>query len=1129
MSELDQWLQRLGLEQYADLFSAQGVDFRLLPSLTDQDLKELGLPLGPRRIVLRATQQAATDRLDSLPQQRAGGHRPAERRQLTVMFCDLANSTSLSTRLDPEDFRELLAAYQQACSAAIQLYQGYVARCVGDGILAYFGYPVAHEDEADRAVRAGLAVVEALARVGATAAKEAGIDLAVRVGIATGFVVVGDIVGQSVLDRDAVVGKAPNLAARLQGVALPNTVVVSPATKRLAGSFNFVALGEQQFKGIDEPTMVWQVEGERVVSRLEARQAALTAFVNRDDEIGLVLERWRRAKAGDGQAVVLSGEPGIGKSRLAAEAIDRIASMERDAGAPAPGILCFQCSRYHSNSALYPVIQQLKQLVSIDPQEPDENKLAKLQSSLRHWGIKNSETISFLIELCNVGTNTAEVTIGPTERRHRTIEALKDWCNSLARDRPLLLIFEDVQWADPTSRLLLSQLVEWARTTQALIVVTSRIDNRARSPRSIGVLAESSAHVTNCELGQLTEEQTERLIRSVAGRAIPATVVETVQQKSGRIPLFAEELTMGLLEADALSGLTAEGDILVPVPNSINDVLMARLDQIGRAKEIAQQASVLGREFSISLLSKISGMSDSELFDILNNLERSDVITAGSMHGTYIFRHALIRDVAYQSLLRRSRREIHLMIATELALCGSDHPESTDDLIAQHYSLGEAKEEAIKWWLRGARGAIATSAHEEAANMLRRAFHDFKALGSAGAPSVELDLTLALATALRSLHGYAAPEVEDRLLRARVLCVECQDDNNRFNIEWELFQCNLVKGNIHGAHEIAGKLVEYADLHPDYPYVDAHLAEGMARFHFGDFVGANASFERGVALSDPENDEPHHFTHGQNPGCFCLSYLAHTWCFLGRLDDAKTTIERNLAVARHRSSASGHLYTYVNVLAFAMRVHQFLGSASEVERLAEELIVRSRHGHYRYYEALGIAHLGWAIAAAGATDAGIAKMREGVVALEKTGTVLALPGFYLLLAELNLKASRVDDAWGALSLAARGKGNGTRMWDAEAERIRAAILASGPSPDLSASEGAYRSSIEIARGQRAYSLALRASVGYAALLEQINRREEGCHILKDCLGHMPQGQAAREVIEAEAMLRALATDGTGSH
>jgi class 3 adenylate cyclase len=1128
MGELDQWLQRLGLEQYADLFAAQGVDFRLLPSLTDQDLKDLGLPLGPRRIVLRATRQAAKDQLDPIPH-RAGGHHPAERRQLTVMFCDLANSTALSARLDPEDFRELLAMYQQACSVAIQLYQGYIARCVGDGILAYFGYPVAHEDEADRAVRAGLAVVEAITRLGATAGKDAGVDLAVRVGIATGFVVVGDIVGQGVLDRDAVVGKAPNLAARLQGVALPNTVVVSPATKRLAGSFNFVALGEQKFKGIDDPTMVWQVEGERVVSRLEARQAALTMFVNRDDEVRLMLERWRRAKAGDGQAVVLSGEPGIGKSRLAAEASDRIVSMEREAGAPAPGILCFQCSRYHSNTALYPVVQQLKQLVSIDPQEPDENKLVKLQSSLRHWGIKNSETISFLAELCNVGANAAEGTIGPTERRHRTIEALKDWCNSLARDRPLLLIFEDVQWADPTSRLLLSQLVEWARAAQALIVVTARIDKRARSPNSIVALAEASSHVTSYELGQLTEEQTKRLIRSVAGRAIPATVVEAVQQKSGRIPLFAEELTMGLLEADTLSVLTGEGDVLVPVPNSINDVLMARLDQMGRAKEIAQQASVLGREFSFSLLSKIAGISDRELLDILNNLERSDVVSAGSMHGTYVFRHALIRDIAYQSLLRRSRREIHLMIATELALCGSDHPESTDDLIAQHYSLGEAKEEAIKWWLRGARGAIATSAHEEAANMLRRAFQDFKALGSAGLASVELELTLALATALRSLHGYAAPEVEDRLLRARALCAEGQDGNNRFNIEWELFQCNLVKGNIHGAHEIAGRLVEYADLHPDHPYVDAHLAEGMARFHFGDFVGASASFERGVALSNPEGDEPRHFTHGQNPGCFCLSYLAHAQCFLGRLDEAKTTIERNLAVAQRRSAASGHLYTYVNVLAFAMRVHQFLGAASEVKRLAEELIVRSRRGHYRYYEALGITHLGWAIATAGATDAGIAKMREGLVALENTGTVLALPGFYVLLAELSLKASRVDDARRALDLAVRDGGSGTRIWDAEVERIKAAILASGPSPDLSASEGAFRSSMEIARRQHACSLELRAGVSYAALLERINRREEGCRILKDCLDQMPQGQAAREVIEAETMLRALATDGTVSH
>jgi class 3 adenylate cyclase/tetratricopeptide (TPR) repeat protein len=1121
MAELAQWLQRLGLEQYADLFAAQGVDLELLPTLTDQDLKDLGLPLGPRRAVLRALE--ATKRQPEIAARSAGETRPPEWRQLTIMFCDLANSTSLSSSLDPEDYRDLLAAYQQACSVAIRLYQGYIARCVGDGILAYFGYPIAHEGEADRAVRAGLAVVEAVIGLSSTVGKEKGVDLGVRVGIATGFVVVGDIVGEGVLDRDAVVGKTPNLAARLQGIAAPNTVTVSSATKKLAGSFNFVALGEHRFKGIDEPTAVWQVEGERVVSWLEARQAALTDYVNRDQEIDLLLECWRRSKSVEGQVVVLSGEPGIGKSRLAAEVCDRILAMEREAGAPPPNVLCFQCSRYHSNTILYPVIQQLKKLVSIDPREPEENKSAKLQVALRHWGIVSSDTISLLTDLCNIRLSGVQrASTNPTVRRHQTIAALIDWCQSLAQDQSLLLIFEDIQWTDPTSRLLLSHLVEWARTARALIIATARVDSRARTRRSIVALAEPSPHVTHCELGQLSEEQTKRLISAVAvGRDIPAAVVDALQQKSGRIPLFAEELTIGLLEADAFSKPATAGDLLVPVPNNINDALMARLDQMGKAKEIALQASVLGREFSTPLLAKITGTPDGDLHEFLDNLERSDIITAGSAHGTYLFRHSLTRDIAYQSLLRRTRQEIHLIIATELALHGAEYPETTDDLIAQHYSLGEAKEEAIRWWRRGAKRAIAASAHEEAANMLRRAFHDFKTLGNAGSPPLELDLTQALATALRSLDGYAAPEVEERLLRARELCANLEDKDNLFNVEWELFQCNIVKGNIHGAHGIASRLLEYAETRPSPFHVDAHLAEGMARFHFGDFIAACASFERGVELSNPETDEPRHFTHGQNPGCFCLSYLAHSQCFLGRLDEAKRAVERNLAIATRRSAEAGHVYTHVNVLTFAIRVHQFLGNANEVKRLAEELIDLSRRGHYRYYEALGTAHLGWAIAVVGSIHPGIAKMQEGLAALEKTRTLLALPGFYLLLAELSLKVSRVDEAQRALGEAVRGGQSGTRMWDAEAERIRGLILASGSDADLPASENAYRASLEISRHQHARSLELKAGVGYAALLMRLDRREEGRRVLEECLAHMPPGQAAKEASEARDMLKSL--------
>ena len=1126
MSDLGPWLQRLGLEQYADLFAIHGVDMDVLSGLTDRDLKELGLPLGPRRIILRTIAKLTEDSASpgkSLP-------RAPERRQLTLLFCDLVNSTGLSARLDPEDLRDVIGAYQQACSLPIKRFEGHVARYVGDGILVYFGYPVAHEDGAERAVRAGLEIVKAVARLNAGVGREKHIDLSVRVGIATGVVVVGDIVSEGVVERDAVVGKAPNLAARLQSEAAPNTVVVSPLTKQLAGGLNYLSLGERKLKGIDEQTTIWQVVGERVVSRLEARSAALTPFVNRDDEIEILLKRWECARLGEGQVVLLSGEPGIGKSRIAAEASDRISAMERKSGAAPPTVLCLQCSPYHSNTALYPVIRQLEQLAAIDSREAAESKFAKLESLLKHSGANDGETISLLANLCGFELDERALAISPRERRHRTIDALKAWCRSLAADRPLLLIFEDLQWVDPTSRLLLHQLVDWAKAAPALIIATQRTDRRdeqaGRNSPQFMTAPDAPPHVTYCKVCQLTPGETLQLIAAASiGRALPPNVMELVQQRSERIPLFAEELTIGLLEAETLSNPDQEREWARPlaIPSTINDALMARLDQLGRAKEIAQQGSVIGREFSLSLLAKISGMSDDNLLEHLQNLERSDVITAsGSTPGTYSFRHTLIRDAAYRSLLRQTRREIHLIIATELELCGADHAESSDELIAQHFSHAGARDEAIKWWYRAAKQAIARSAHEEAANMLEHAFQDFKGLGSAGSPTLELDLTLSLATALRSLRGYGAPEVEARLLRARELIARGGDATSLFNVEWELFQCRIVRGDIDRALQIAGGLFEYASQHPHRPLVDAHLANGMARFHLGDFEGASAFFGQGVALTHPETDQPHYFTHGQNPGCFCLSYLAHTQCFLGFPHQARATIGRSLSIARRRTFEPGHVYSYVNVLTFAIRVHQFLGEVLEVKHLAEELIGICRRNHYAYYEALGMVHLGWAIGTVNSISLGIEKMCEGLAGLEKTGTMLALPGFYLLLAQLHTRNANLDGAREALHKAAGREGQGTRIWNAEVERMRGVILASGPDSDLGAAEAAYRSSLDLARRQKARSLELRTAVNYARLLERSGRRQEGHDLLKGCLAQIAEGQTTEDVQAALAAMEALA-------
>jgi tetratricopeptide (TPR) repeat protein len=552
---------------------------------------------------------------------------------------------------------------------------------------------------------------------------------------------------------------------------------------------------------------------------------------------------------------------------------------------------------------------------------------------------------------------------------------------------------------------------------------------------------------------------------------------------------------------------------------------MAQLDQLGRAKEIAQYASVIGHEFSLDLLARIALRSAEELLPDLNRLLESRHVIARSTD-LYAFKHALVRDSAYESLLKKKRREIHLKIAKELTQRASN---VTDDLIAQHYALGEAHNEAIVFWQRGARNAIARSAHEEAMAMLEAAMEHLPYLRGPAALALKLDLVLGQAMALRSMRGYAAPEVETRLIEARELCRQCADSSNRFNIEWGLFQCSIVKGHIETARTVASDLIEHAAGHPDRPFVDAHLANGMAAFHLGDFHGAMEHFEQGVSLSRPDVDKPHFFTHGQNPGIFCLSYLARTEGFLGFPDRARTRIQRGLAIAKARAADDpGHIYTYVNALTFAVRTYQLIDDFHSQKQLANEIIEISNRNHYAYYEAFGICHLGWAIGAEGLLSEGIEKMISGIAALEKTGSALALPAVYTYLAQLYLRAGRFEEASKALNDAVSPHHIRVPAWDAEIERMRGEVLSSGAAPDLEGAEAAYRSSLSIAGYQNARWLGLKASLNLACLLRCLHRPEEAHDILEDCLDSISEGFDTPEMQMARSTVRELSDQLTRS-
>ena len=545
---------------------------------------------------------------------------------------------------------------------------------------------------------------------------------------------------------------------------------------------------------------------------------------------------------------------------------------------------------------------------------------------------------------------------------------------------------------------------------------------------------------------------------------------------------------------------------------------MAQLDRLGFAKEVAQHASVIGPEFTLGLLAKIMTRSLDDLTSMLTRLIDSSIVVRGSTSSDgYRFRHALIHEIAYQSLLRKNRRQIHLGVARELLNHPMETGAASDDLVAQHYSRGDAHLEAIESWRRGAGKSIARSANEEAIAMLQSALAELEKLRGTASPDVELDLVLTQALALRSVHGYSAVEVEQQLARARALCTNSGDLSKRFSIAWGLFQCAVVKGDVDGARTFAADLLEQAGNEPGPSLVDAFLANGMVAFIAGDFETAMKFHEAGAGICQPETDQPRFLTHGQNAGLFCLSYLARAQCILGYLDRGRATIQRARSIAATRSQDPGHIHSYLNTAIHAVRVHHLCGDLKAERRLADETVELARHSHYAYYEASGICYLGWVAGAEGNLDAGIALLTDGVAALRRTGTSVSLPGFYALLAQLYGRAGRLEEATRALGMTSGPRGH--MMSDADIERVRGDILLA---TDSAASEAAYWASLAIARRQGARLYMCKAALSLARLLQSRNRRKEACELLSDFLAELVEGNDVSTIREARSTMKELA-------
>ena len=755
------WLRSLGLGKYEAIFRENDIDETVLPSLTHENLKELGVASFGHRVklldaiaALHSDASGKTPSVDATTTSSAPSAHPedrAERRQVTVMFSDLVGSTALSARMDPEDLREVISAYQKCVAETVRRFDGFVAKYMGDGVLVYFGYPRAHEDDAERAVRAGLELVAAVGALNTHA------PLQTRIGIATGLVVVGDLIGSGASQEQAIVGETPNLAARLQGIAEPNTVVIAESTRGLVGNlFEVEDLGSQDLKGITGSVRAWAVRrASSAEGRFEAMHATgLTALVGREEELELLLRRWSKAKGGEGQVVLLSGEPGIGKSRLTAALLERLATEPHTR-------LRYFCSPQRTDSALFPIISQMERAAGFTHADTGPVKLDKLDAVLALASTSKQDAALFaeMLSLLNDGRYPA-IELTPQQRRQKTLEALTAQMEALSRANPVLMIFEDVHWIDPTSLEALGRAVDRLRTLGVLLIATYRPEFE---PPWIG-----RPYVTALTLNRLGEREIAAMIDGVTGnKPLPASIRQDIIERTDGIPLFVEEMTKAVLEAGSESAskhtAAAVPSPALAVPASLHASLMARLDRLGSAKEVAQIGAVIGREFPHALLAAVARKEEPQLRSALDRLIEAGLLFRQGVapHATYLFKHALVQDVAYGTLLREPRRALHARIAETLESQFAEIAERQPELLARHCTEAGLIEKAVGLWGKAGQRSLERSALVEAIEQLTRALDQIATLPATPALRREqINLQVALITPLIHVKGYAAPETK---------------------------------------------------------------------------------------------------------------------------------------------------------------------------------------------------------------------------------------------------------------------------------------------------------------------------------------------------------------------------------
>jgi class 3 adenylate cyclase/predicted ATPase len=1038
-----------------------------------------------------------------------------ERRQLTVMFCDLVGSTELSTRLDPEDLREIIRGFQETCAKVIAQFDGYIAQYLGDGILVYFGYPRAHENEAERAVMSGLGITEALRDF--EPKHERDIKLSVRIGIATGLVVVGEIIGEGSAEDMTVVGETPNIAARLQALAKPNAIVISSATHKLIeAQFKCEDLGALQLKGVAEPIHAWQVIG-LAEAEHEAEDRYGLPLIGRDEEIGLLSRRLTQSKERLGQVVLISGEAGIGKSALA----ETIRAQAREEGFAETA---FYCSPYYTNTPLHPVIEKIKQRASWQTGDSLYTKLAKLEQMLANYSWAAEEVVPLFAALVSLPLPEGRypaLNLTPQEQKQRTLDTLVAWTLEEAEQGPIFELWDDLHWADPTTLELIGLLINQAATASLLMVMTFR-------PEFIPPWSTRS-HMTPTTLGRLEGSDVEVMVRRLmGGKAPPAEVVQHIVKKTDGIPLYVEELTKVILESGLLREESDRYDLTGPlstvkIPATLQESLMARLDRLPKLRDVAQLGAVLGREFEYEMLKALAPMDEARLQDGLSQLVEAELLYQRGRppRATYIFKHALIQDAAYESLLRRTRQQCHRQVADILESRFPEIVETQPELLAHHHTEANSPQTAVEYWLKAGQQAIGRFADREAVGHLEKGLSVLQTLpDTPERAQLELCLQTSLGPALMATKGYAAPSVGEAYRRARDLCQRLKDITQLFPVLWGLWMYHLFRAEHEAANELTKQILGVAQTTGDADLaLEAHFAVGLSAFYCGELLTAREHLEQAVSAYDPERHKGLASTYGGlDPGVCSLVYLAWTLWLLGYPDQALKRADEAQPLAKQVAN----LYTQARSLYWDSLVRQFTGQWDVLrERIELAVNMAAEHG---FALVLGVGPImrGWALVTEGEAEEGITHIRQGLERYRATGAEVQMPHLLIPLIEAYRKLEQPEEAIDTLAEAqALVEKTGEHYYEAELQRLKAELLLIQVPDDAAEAETYFHNALEIARGQQAKSLELRTAMSLARLWQGQGKQDAAHQLLNDVFAWFTEGFDTADLRDARALLDEL--------